>query len=254
MKLLIFSDLHLEFKNPFKCPAEDKGDVLILAGDIVTFKNLDPLEDFLKDWNNKPILFVAGNHEYYTNDSMAKGEQKLVEFITNRKPNMTWLNNTAVTLGDVEVFGGTMWTDFNKSNPIDMMIASTSMSDYRIIRNNSFGKLRPEDTVELHQEYKDKLEEWLQQNASRKRVVISHHAPTVNPKTKFGSSKLAPAFNSLDMVKVIEHYQPELWVFGHTHEADDHLIGKTRIVSNPYGYHNYDSVEGFAPNGLQINI
>lgn len=254
MKFLIFSDLHLEFKNPFKCPSEDTGDVLILAGDIITFRNFDPLEEFLKDWNNKPILFVAGNHEYYTNKSMGKGEEKLVEFIATKKPNMTWLNNTSITFGDVEVFGGTMWTDFNNANPMAMMVASTSMNDYRIIRDNSFSRLRPEHTVKLHREYKTKLEEWLKANMGKKRVVISHHAPVVNPKTRFGSSNLMPAYNSLDMISVIEAYQPELFCYGHTHEADDHMIGNTRVVSNPYGYHNYGSVEGFDPKGLQIEI
>jgi hypothetical protein len=45
-----------------------------------------------------------------------------------------------------------------------------------------------------------------------------------------------PAFNSLDMVKLIEKYQPALWVYGHTHECDDQTIGQTRIISNQLGY------------------
>jgi hypothetical protein len=44
------------------------------------------------------------------------------------------------------------------------------------------------------------------------------------------------AFNSLDMVEVIERHQPTLWVYGHTHECDDQTIGKTRIISNQLGY------------------
>jgi hypothetical protein len=45
-----------------------------------------------------------------------------------------------------------------------------------------------------------------------------------------------PAFNSLDMVNVIEDRQPALWVYGHTHECDDQTIGRTRIISNQLGY------------------
>ncbi len=45
-----------------------------------------------------------------------------------------------------------------------------------------------------------------------------------------------PAFNSLDMSEVIKKYQPRLWVYGHTHECDDQLIGNTRIISNQLGY------------------
>jgi hypothetical protein len=42
-----------------------------------------------------------------------------------------------------------------------------------------------------------------------------------------------PAFNSLDMILVIEKYQPALWVYGHTHECDDQMIGKTRNHFKP---------------------
>ena len=47
---------------------------------------------------------------------------------------------------------------------------------------------------------------------------------------------LTPAFNSLDMVEIIETHQPALWVYGHTHECDDQMIGRTRIISNQLGY------------------
>jgi hypothetical protein len=45
-----------------------------------------------------------------------------------------------------------------------------------------------------------------------------------------------PAFNSLDIVEIIETHQPALWVDGRTHECDDQTIGQTRIISNQLGY------------------
>ena len=39
-----------------------------------------------------------------------------------------------------------------------------------------------------------------------------------------------------DMVDIIEEYQPEIWYHGHTHQCDDQMIGKTRIISNQFGY------------------
>ena len=68
------------------------------------------------------------------------------------------------------------------------------------------------------------------------RVVITHNAPLFNPHTKYNDSTLRPAFNSLDMVKVIETHQPHLWVYGHTHECDDQTLSRTRIISNQLGY------------------
>jgi Icc-related predicted phosphoesterase len=89
------------------------------------------------------------------------------------------------------------------------------------------------------------------------RVVITHHAPVINPKTQYADSPISPAFNSLDMLKVIEDYQPNLWVYGHTHECDDQTIGKTRILSNQLGYPNglggHECLD-FKPDGYPIDI
>jgi hypothetical protein len=68
------------------------------------------------------------------------------------------------------------------------------------------------------------------------RVVVSHNAPVINPNSKHKGSPLTLAFNSLDIVEIIETHQPVLWVYGHTHECDDQMIGRTRIISNQLGY------------------
>jgi hypothetical protein len=58
-------------------------------------------------------------------------------------------------------------------------------------------------------------------------------------------------------VKVIEEFQPALWVYGHTHECDDQRMGKTRIISNQLGYPNsfggFES-EGFDSAGFAVEI
>ena len=69
MKTICFSDLHLEFGKPFDTPDESTADVMILAGDIITFADLSPLEKIAQSWR-KPILYVAGNHEFYTRTPM----------------------------------------------------------------------------------------------------------------------------------------------------------------------------------------
>lgn len=253
MKILIYSDLHLEFKSPFRLPENSDADILILAGDIITFKDFVPLENLLKNWI-KPVLFVAGNHEYYTNTSMQKGEASLLEFIKDKQPNLTWLNNTSFTLGDVEFFGGTMWTDFGNSNPLSMYTAGSSMNDYRYIRNSHYSRIRPEDTVKMHSVYKTELLTWLEKNKDRKRVVISHHAPTTNPNSFYRGSKMQDAYNSLDMESVIEEHQYNLHIYGHTHESDDQLLGKTRVVSNPFGYYNHQENPKFDSAGLEITL
>jgi predicted phosphodiesterase len=65
MRIITYSDLHLEFGSDWMLPPDAKGDVMILAGDIITLGEYDPLDRLLQKWK-KPVLYVTGNHEYYT--------------------------------------------------------------------------------------------------------------------------------------------------------------------------------------------
>jgi len=256
MKLLIYSDLHLEFSHGWTLPQGIDGDVLILAGDIVTFKNYEPFKELISEWG-KPVLFVAGNHEFYTQTSMQKEVEDFSSWLSKNFPNVTFLQDEDIDIDGVHFFGGSMWTDFSNENPMAMQAAGQSMNDFRLIMKDEYQYISPSDTVELHKSYVEKLTSWFEKPLEGKRVVISHHAPVINPNTKYGASNLQPAFNSLDMIEIIEKYQPELWVYGHTHECDDQMIGKTRIISNQLGYPDrlgdYEC-EGFDENGVGIVI
>ncbi len=255
MKIICFSDLHLEFGKPFDAPDESTADVMILSGDIITFADFSPLEEIVRSWC-KPILYVAGNHEFYTRtpmqDDIARFQAWAVDY-----PHLHFLQDEQVTIDGVHFFGGTMWTDFNSGNPNAMMTARQQMNDFQLIRTSKDAFFRPEDSVLLHNLFKTKLISWFEENKEQPKVVISHHAPVINPNTQYRASPLQPAFNSLDMIEVIEKYQPNLWVYGHTHECDDQTLGSTRIVSNQRGYPHSRAgfeCEGFDPGGVLIEI
>lgn len=129
---------------------------MILAGDIITFKNFKPLSDFLSDWK-KPVLFIAGNHEYYTRKPMSECEDEFQNFISTNYPNVTWLNNSTFVLDDFHFFGGTMWTDFDESNQEAMRNALGAMNDFRQILTKNDQFLLPQDTVKIHNVFKEKL-------------------------------------------------------------------------------------------------
>lgn len=256
MKIITYSDLHLEFSHNFKPPKNSEADLMILSGDIITFKNFKPLSDFLSDWN-KPVLYVTGNHEYYTRQAMDAVEHSFKNHIASYHPNITWLNNSDFFLNDIHFFGGTMWTDFNNSDPIAIQNAWNAMNDFSQIIMPNGQCLTPYDTIKMHEDFKEKLVTWLEKYHDKKRIIISHHSPVRNPNTKYGNSNLQAAFNSLDMVKIIEKYQPNLWIYGHTHECDNHKLGKTQIISNQLGYPQYNGAfecVGFDNNGLEIKI
>jgi hypothetical protein len=41
---------------------------------------------------------------------------------------------------------------------------------------------------------------------------------------------------------ILSNPQIKLWTHGHTHELFDYMIGSTRVVCNPRGYHSYESI------------
>jgi predicted phosphodiesterase len=256
MRIITYSDLHLEFGSGWTLPKEARGDVLILAGDIITLRNYDPLDQLLKKWK-KPILYVTGNHEYYTQSPMNEEDDKVKAWLAETHPHVKLLQDEAATIGGTNFFGGTMWTDFNGADQPAMEIAGSQMNDFRLIRNPDQSPFNPIDSVALHENFVSKLLTWFGENLTGPRVVISHNAPVINPNFKFKDSPLKPAFNSLDMLQVIKKYQPNLWVYGHTHECDRQMIGKTRIISNQLGYPARDGgfeCKDFDSAGLAVEL
>lgn len=242
MRIITYSDLHLEFGSGWTLPPEAAGDLLILAGDIITLGDYGPLEKALQRWN-KPVLYVTGNHEYYTRRPMSDDDAKLKAWLEETHPHVSALFDDPVTIDGVNFFGGTMWTDFKDRDKRAMEIASAEINDFRLICNPDGSTFRPTDAIALHDRFTARLRAWLARDLPGPRVLITHNAPVINPHTRYKNSPLWPAFNSLDMVKIIEQHQPALWVYGHTHQCDDHRIAATRIISNQLGYP--DGLGGF---------
>lgn len=256
MQIITYSDLHLEFGSRFQPPHPAHADLMVLAGDIITFKDYTPLARFLEHWD-KPVLYITGNHEYYTQKPMDNEELRFKRWLAENYPAVTLLQNEGITLDGIHFFGGTMWTDFAGSSSHAMHIARMQINDFRLIRTPADTRFDPSYAITLHHQFVGKLIGWFEQDMPGPRIVISHHAPVINPHTRHIHSPLMPAFNSLDMQAIIEKYQPYLWIYGHTHECDDHRIGKTRIISNQRGYPtHFDGAEckGFDIAGILITL
>lgn len=171
--------------------------------------------------------------------------------------NLSSRRDEEISINGVNFFGGPMWTDFANQNPTAMESAQRGMNDFRLIMTDDNKPLTPADTVMLHKGFVERLIRWFEKPLEGPRIVISHHAPVINPHTKYSGSNLQPAFNSLDMIEIIKEYQPTLWVYGHTHECDNQSVGNTRIISNQLGYPNrlggYEC-ENFDKNGLRVIV
>ena len=151
MKIISYSDLHLEFPHTWTLPADIDGDLLVFAGDIITFRDFTPLETLLRGWK-KPVLFVAGNHEYYTRRPMRENEDEFKAWLAEKLPQVHFLRDKGVTIGGVNFFGGTMWTNFKSGNAKSMRHAETALNDFRYIRSDE-EIFTPEASIEQHQQF-----------------------------------------------------------------------------------------------------
>lgn len=243
MKFQILSDLHLEWGyNPeVFSPANIKGDVLLLAGDM----HVDPKElySFLKTINSVPIFIILGNHEFYGKD-LYDAQIEYQNVLHHPEERIYFLNNTFQVWEDYVIHGATLWSDF--SNSPDRDLIEMSLSDFRRI---TFEKM-PVDTNLLEIEFQNSRHELiteLLQFPDKKHIVLTHHAPSFQSiAMQYVGDPINRAFAS-DMDDLILEYRPPLWVHGHTHTSFNYTLGSTRIVCNPFGYLNHEENPKFKP-------
>jgi Icc-related predicted phosphoesterase len=257
VKLLILSDLHLEF-GVFNVPKIDY-DVVILAGDIFVpgskamrwARRADTFGDTVS------IVFVPGNHEFYS--GVLQTTQKEMALSAAACKVHLLAPGEAVIEG-VRFLGCTLWTDFElpiqaKAGPtVDieraMKIAKLQLNDYSSIRWDETSepadqsmvhvkprkrRLTPEDTRALHQRDRAWLAQKLAEPFDGPTVVVTHHAPhrgSLAP--HYQANWLSGAFVSELPGSFFD--VPSLWVHGHIHESFDYQVGNCRVVCNPRGY------------------
>ncbi len=249
MKIRLLSDLHLEgYSFDYQYAGED---VLVLAGDIYT---QDRMYQFLETIpSTLPVLFVAGNHEYY--HGVFEYVNEYFYELQETFPNFVFLNNRGTTIGDVQFFGGTMFTNFTLHGIHEQWFgvqACKQINDFYMIKkvpNECALELRdwtPQDHQTQHNIFCRELKAWIERTEGQKRVVISHfapHAKTILP--KYANSGPLNSYFTENM----EDYMgwEGLWLFGHTHAVVDVMIGDTRLLANAKGY-GYKEVLEFDPN------
>lgn len=242
VKLLVLSDLHVEFA-PFEPDREavQTADVVVLPGDI--HRGARAAAWARSTFGDKPIVYVAGNHEFY-------GHQWTGHLAALRRASQDhgihFLEDEAVDVGGVRFLGCSLWTDFEllgaHRKPYVMRAAERHMNDFREI---TVGKMRdfyredrkrlqPGLTVLRHRQSVQWLEQSLSGADPSRTVVVTHHAPhpsSVAP--RFVGDALTPAFAS-DLTRLMG--KAALWIHGHMHDSADYSVAGTRIVCNPRGY------------------
>ena len=249
MKIQILSDLHLEHGGivPEHHP---EADVIVLAGDLAPYTE-GLMEQLAEHWASAPhILYVLGNHEFYGTD-IDETRARLAEECAHAGIHL--LDPGMVQIEGVRFIGATLWTDLLLEGKADEIGAhmriSREISDFLGAIQHRGRDFTTGESVERHRADRAFLERELEEaeRAGEAAVVITHHAPS--PKSIrpwYAGDPFNCAFAS-DLDRVIERYQPELWIHGHMHDPVDERLGRTRLVANPAGY-AYEAKTGFDPN------
>lgn len=251
MRLGVMSDLHLSMAS-FDAPATD-ADLIVLAGDITRPEGAIAWARGL----GKPVLYVAGNHEFY-GGSLDGTVRQLKRLASGSLVQV--LDNEVAVIDGVRFLGSTLWTDFVSFDPRrdpDLRRSAETLA-VKLVRDFSRIRVRQDaqalftPAVSAHRYARNV--QWLRQALDvpfpGPTVVITHHAPSLRSiHPRFEGSPLNACFVS-DAEDLMGSERVQLWIHGHMHDRSDYRVRGTRVVCNPRGYRKggVDENPDFAPD------
>ena len=249
MKIQYASDLHLEFDENTKFlsehPLEVKGDIMVLAGDILLFGEKLMSEHPFWDWcsdHYTHTFIVPGNHEYYNRTDVLS---TLNNFTFALRRNVTYINNRSITLGNTELFFTTLWTRISDEDLAGVQIHMTDC--HRIAFSDHI--LLATDYARAHEQCFTWLKKALSESTAAHKVVVTHHCPIVAEDPRYADNGLSSAF-VIDLVEFIKASEIDYWIFGHTHwnAKRGTQVGNTTLLTNQMGYLTHGGEKGFSLN------
>ena len=249
LRVQLASDLHLDLLERTRpgstviAPAAD-ADLLVLAGDV---SNGARGIELFRNWPT-PVLYVAGNHEFYHCDIQraraelrraAKGTS--VMFLDDDVADLSrftaWYEPRREALQRIRFLGATLWTDYRleggHTQRQAMDNAERRLWDHQSIKFED-GPFTATHALEMHLRSRSWLEQQLASPFDGTTVVISHHAPhrlSVNP--RYVGDLTNAAFVS-DLGALLP--DADVWLHGHVHDSFDYAVAGCRVVANPLGY------------------
>ena len=224
-------------------------DVVVLAGDIHTRGRHEEIIDQIPETTQ--IVMVAGNHEYYHSEFHTINSY--LKNLESELSNFRFLNNDSITINGIHFYGGTMYSDLKLNGEVGFLATKADtqkyIADFRVTTiEGEDGKWRGwsvDDHLKEHTKFCDGLQFWLKETEGQKRVVISHFVPhrqAIHP--RWGVSALNGYF-TCDMDRYMGWEGK--WLFGHTHDSSNFMVGDTHCICNPRGYGSENS-GGFVDN------
>lgn len=234
MKIHLISDLHCDFsKYTQEFP---DCDVVVIAGDI----GEDPLH-LIDICNYNPmhkIIFVPGNHDFY-GSSVEQRMQTFYEIQTEICKNLIVLQNEFVEVNGVLFYGCTLWSGLDAYAGYAHKLKS--WYEYNIADTRYITSWSADLMIQEHFYSHYKMTEFFQRNKGKKKVVITHFAPSL--KSVHESYSGSVPFNSYWCNGFSDDFisNADLWLHGHVHNSFDYNVNEysekqCRVVCNPRGY------------------
>jgi Icc-related predicted phosphoesterase len=242
MKLQIMSDLHIDYPGGRGIPPlAPSVDMVIVAGD--TCPGLVQSIEALRRAYPSPtaIVMVAGNHELWSR-RLAFEEHFEEGHAAADLHDVHLLENETATIHGVRILGATLWTDYElygaELRETAMRAAADYMLDHKRIKwsRDPWERFRPAEARALHRQSRMFFEDALQDPHAGPSVCVSHHAMTLDAVAPEQQRSILSAAYASEMLPMIDRFQPNLVVTGHTHHSIDIKRGRTRMISNPAGY------------------
>lgn len=242
MIIQFLSDIHLDDiksypVNPFDY-IEPIGDILILAGDISSFYNINLLDSFIEPLTKcfKLLLYIPGNHEYYYYRK-TKIRYKMKDLFMNslqlekKYTNFYYLNCSSILINNICIAGCTLWTSYHELLPHYIRIHDMNVFKYNQLHNK-------------HLDYLKKIDQFCVNN-KHKLIIVTHHCPLSDSfnQNERKINKEDKKYNKLyySNVPLSQFKACSTWIYGHTHNNIDIKKNNIRIISNQKKISNYYS-------------
>jgi predicted phosphodiesterase len=236
----IISDIHQDCKRgEYIHEPKDNIDVMIVAGDLQEGNGIETLVPYVQA--GQRVVYITGNHEYYNhsvslldNDIAAHAQVAGVDF----------LQQGTVVIDNVRFIGATLWTNFMLYGEAEKWFVKQAcqkgMNDYEYIRKlhktNYYTRLTTLDVEQMHADQLAYIVGELSMPHDGPTVVVTHHGPSMlSVPPWYKDDKVSGGYVS-PLEDIIEKYEPDMWVHGHTHTPFDYELFNTKVVCNPRGY------------------
>ena len=238
-------------------------------------------------------VLVAGNHLGYSKcypeldqmdfkNTKGKNINIIAANFTGSNSPIMFLSNTETEYNGIIILGTTLFTDFalygEEHIEEAMAYAKRNMNDFRLVTspgNKNYIKqedgywfkdwkpggtcgvrlFTPQDHAYYFKFSYDFLKKKVEKYKDRPIIIVTHHAPSpYSISQEYAGNMLNPAFASNLNEFIVNNPQIRLWCHGHVHNHFDYILGKTRIVCDPFGYNNENSADLPYNYGTRIRV